>query len=137
MLDQAATYLVTLPNFVAYFAASLALTALFLLVYTGVTPYREWELIRQGNDAAAISLAGAALGFVLPLASVIMNSLNLLDMVVWSIVAMIVQLGTFFVARLIKPQLVRDIAAGRTAPAISLAGMSLVVGVLNAACMTS
>jgi putative membrane protein len=136
MLDQATIYLVTLPNFIAYFAASLALTTLVLLIYTWVTPYREWELIRQGNDAAAISLSGAALGFVLPLASVIMNSLDLLDMVVWSAVAMLVQLGTFFVARLIKPQLTRDIAAGRTAPAVSLAGMSVVVGVLNAACMT-
>lgn len=136
MLDQATTYLVTLPNFIAYFAASLALTTLFLLIYTAVTPYREWELIRQGNDAAAISLSGAALGFVLPLASVIVNSLNLLDMVVWSVVAMLVQLGTFFIARLIKPQLTQDIAAGRTAPAVSLAGMSVVVGVLNAACMT-
>lgn len=135
MLDQATTYLVTLPNFIAYFAASLALTTLFLLIYTAVTPYREWELIRQGNDAAAISLSGAALGFVLPLASVIVNSLNLLDMVVWSVVAMLVQLGTFFIARLIKPQLTQDIAAGRTAPAVSLAGMSVVVGVLNAACM--
>lgn len=129
-------YLVTVPNFLAYFGASLALTALFLIVYTAITPYREWALIRAGNDAAAISLAGAGLGFVLPLASTIVNSLNLLDMVVWGAIALVIQLATYLAARLLKPKLAEDIAAGRTAPAVSLAAMSLGVGVLNTACLT-
>lgn len=136
MFDRAPAYLVTLPNFLVYFVASLALTALFLLIYTRVTPYREFALIRAGNNAAAISLCGAGLGFILPLASTIANSVNWFDMVVWGAVAMLVQLGTYMLARLIKPQLNQDIAAGRTAPAVSLAGMSIGVGILNAACLT-
>lgn len=136
MFDRAPAYLVTLPNFLIYFAASVALTAIFLLVYMRVTPYREWELIRAGNNAAAISLSGAGLGFVLPLASTITHSVNWLDMVVWGVVAMIVQLGVFLLARVLKPQLNADIAAGRTAPAVSLAAMSVGVGILNAACLT-
>ena len=136
MFDRAPAYLVTLPNFLIYFAVSLALTAIFLLVYTRVTPYREWELIRAGNNAAAISLSGAGLGFVLPLASTITHSVSWLDMLVWGVVAMIVQLGVFLAARLLKPQLNADIAAGRTAPAVSLAAMSVGVGILNAACLT-
>ena len=136
MLDHAAIYLTTLPNFLAYFAASLALTVIFILVYTWVTPYREFALIRAGNNAAAISLSGATLGFVLPLASTIVNSINWLDMAVWGVVALLVQLGVYVVARLIKPQLNVDIAAGRTASAVSLAAMSVCVGILNAACMT-
>jgi len=136
MFDRAPAYLATLPNFLIYFVASLALTAIFLLVYTRVTPYREWELIRAGNNAAAISLSGAGLGFVLPLASTIVNSVSWLDMVVWGVVALIIQLGVFLVARLLKPQLSADIAGGRTAPAVSLAAMSVGVGILNAACLT-
>jgi putative membrane protein len=136
MFDRAPAYLVTLPNFLVYFVASLALTALFLLIYTRVTPYREFALIRAGNNAAAISLCGAGLGFILPLASTIANSVNWFDMVVWGAVAMLVQLGTYMLARLIKPQLNQDIAAGRTAAAVSLAGMSIGVGILNAACLT-
>ena len=136
MFDRAPAYLVTLPNFLIYFVASIALTAIFLLVYMRVTPYREWELIRAGNNAAAISLSGAGLGFVLPLASTITHSVNWLDMVVWGVVAMIVQLGVFLLARVLKPQLNADIAAGRTAPAVSLAAMSVGVGILNAACLT-
>jgi putative membrane protein len=136
MFDRAPTYLVTLPNFLAYFVASLALTALFLLIYTRVTPYREWALIRAGNNAAAVSLSGAALGFILPLASTIANSVSWLDMVVWGIVAMVVQLATYMLALLLKPELNQAIAAGTTAPAISLAAMSVGVGILNAACLS-
>jgi putative membrane protein len=136
MFDRAPVYLVTLPNFLLYFIVSLALTVIFLLIYTRVTPYREWELIRAGNNAAAISLSGAGLGFVLPLASTIINSVSWLDMVVWGVVALIIQVGVFLVARILKPQINADIAAGRTAPAVSLAAMSVGVGILNAACLT-
>lgn len=136
MFDRAPVYLETLPNFLLYFVASLALTIVFLLIYTRVTPYREFALIRAGNDAAAISLCGAGLGFILPLASTIVHSVSWLDMLVWGAVAMAVQLATYLLARLIKPQLNQDIAAGRTAPAVSLAGMSVGVGVLNAACLS-
>lgn len=136
MFERAPTYLATLPNFLLYFAASLALTAAFLLIYTRVTPYREWALIRAGNNAAAVSLSGAGLGFVLPLASTIAHSVSWLDMVVWGVVAMVVQLATYLLARVLKPELNAAIAEGRTAPAISLAAMSVGVGILNAACLS-
>ena len=57
------TSIVNLPNFVAYFGASVLLLAAFLALYTLITPIREWQLIRQGNVAAAVSLVGAMIGF--------------------------------------------------------------------------
>jgi putative membrane protein len=136
MLADASVYLTTLPNFLAYFAVSLGLSALFLVLYTWVTPHREWALIRAGNVAAATSLSGAGLGFLLPLASTIAHSQNWLDMVVWGLVAVIVQLLTFLAVRLLQPALSQDIAAGKMAPALTLASISLGVGILNAACLT-
>jgi putative membrane protein len=53
--------LTTLPAFLAYFAVAMGLLVLFLLVYLNVTPYHEVALIRAGNAAAAVSLAGALL----------------------------------------------------------------------------
>jgi putative membrane protein len=129
-------YLTTLPNFLLYFVVSIVLTAIYLRIYMWVTPYDELGLIRAGNTAAAISLSGAGLGFVIPLASVIAHSFSIVDMLVWGVVAMIIQLLTFLAARWLKPQLVADINAGKPASATSLAGMSTGVGILNAACMT-
>ena len=54
-----ANSLVTFPNFIAYFAGGSLLAAIFVLLYTNLTPHREIALIRGGNSAAAIALAGA------------------------------------------------------------------------------
>jgi putative membrane protein len=129
-------FLGSLPNFLAYFGIALTLLALFLLVYVTATPYKELTLIRSGNTAAAISLAGTMLGFALPIANVIAHSDTLLDLVMWGLVAGVVQLLAYFVARLALPHLTEDIPAGRVAPATFLATLSLTVGIINAACMT-
>ena len=131
-----AHFLGSLPNFLAYFGIALTLLALFLLVYVTATPYKELTLIRNGNTAAAISLAGTMLGFALPIANVIAHSDTLLDLVMWGLVAGVVQLLAYFVARLALPHLTEDIPAGRIAPATFLATLSLTVGIINAACMT-
>ncbi len=133
MLTQS---LAGLPSFLAYFATAIGLLALFLLAYLFVTPYREIALIRAGNAAAAASLSGVILGFVLPLASAIAHSVGLLDMTVWGLVALVVQLLVYLAARLLLPDLVRDIPAGRIASGVLLGALSLAVGILNAACMT-
>ena len=116
MLTQS---LAGLPSFLAYFATAIGLLALFLLAYLFVTPYREIALIRAGNAAAAASL-----------------SVGLLDMTVWGLVALVVQLLVYLAARLLLPDLVRDIPAGRIASGLLLGALSLAVGILNAACMT-
>ena len=58
-------------DFLVYLGVSLAYLALFVALYIRVTPYREMQLIREGNMAASFSLSGAILGFIVPLASAI------------------------------------------------------------------
>jgi putative membrane protein len=126
----------TLPNFVVYFVLGGVLTALFALLYANLTPQRDdLALIRAGNSAAAIALVGALLGFVVPLASVIAHSAALVDVVAWGAVALIVQLAGFLVARMMLPHLPQAIAEGNIADAVLLAGVSLALGILTAACV--
>lgn len=128
--------LATLPNFILYFTSSVLLSLLFLAIYIKLTPYNEFSLIKQGVIAPAISLSGAMLGFVIALASVIKNSLDFLDMAVWGFIAMIVQLIAFVIVRLLFKTLTEGINNNNIAKAIFLAMMSLLFGLLNAACMT-
>lgn len=128
--------LYTLPNFILYFVASALLSLLFLGIYTKITPYNEFELIKQGIIAPAISLSGAMLGFVIALASVIKNSLDFVDMAVWGLIAMVVQLLAFGIVRVLFKTLTDGIVNNNIAKAVFLAMMSVVFGVLNAACMT-
>lgn len=125
-----------LLSFATYFATALVLLFAFQWIYTRVTPFDEVALIKANKAAASITYGGALIGFVLPLASVIAHSVSLQDMVVWSIIAGVVQLLAFFVVRLFYPGLSASIAENQIAPALKLAFVSVAVGILNAACMT-
>ena len=125
-----------LPAFMLYFAASLALLGLFVAIYIRITPYRELVLIREGNSAAAASLTGAMLGFVIPLARSVTQSANLADMALWGLIALVVQLLVYFACTRLMPGLASDIPAGKAAPGLFLGAVSVATGILNAACMT-
>ena len=122
-------------NFLIFFVVALALTALYMFIYLAVTPYREIQLIREGNSSAAASLSGPLLGFVVPLASAISQSIAFLDMLLWGVIALVVQLLVFVAARVVLPKLAQDIPHGNTAQGIFLGALHLGVGILNAACM--
>ena len=105
-------------------------------IYLWVTPYEEIRLVRANNTAAAVTLSGAVLGFAMPIANVIAHSDTLYDLAVWGVIAGLVQLAAWIVARVALPTLKEDIAANRVAPAVMVAALSLTVGLINAACMT-
>jgi putative membrane protein len=131
-----AHFLATLPNFLSYFGAATVVLTAFITIYLFITPYDEIKLIRENNVAAAVSLSGAVLGFAMPIANVIAHSDTLLDLAVWSLIAGLVQLAAWGVARVALPTLKEDIAANRVAPALFVATLSLTIGLINAACMT-
>ena len=124
------------PAFVAYFCLAVALVIVFLLIYTRITPMNEFELIRKNVPGAAIALGLSLLGFALPLASAIAHTADLVDCAIWGVIALIVQLITFYAVRIPVPDLSGRIAAGELAPAIWLGLASLTAGLLSAASMT-
>ncbi|MCE1182621.1 MAG: DUF350 domain-containing protein [Rhodocyclales bacterium] len=124
-----------LPVFASYFATALGLLALFLVLYVFVTPYSEVQLIREGNVAAAVSLAGAMVGYALPIAVSVVVSHSLAIMAGWGVVACIVQLLAYVIARLALPQINQAITQGSVAAGVFLASLSLAVGILNAGCI--
>jgi putative membrane protein len=123
-------------DFLLYVALSTVLLALFIAVYVRVTPYREFSLIREGNMAAAFSLSGSILGFIIPLSAAVRHSVNLVDMAIWGLVALIVQIAAFVVVKMMIPSITQDIPAGKGAQGFFLGSLSLGVGLLNAACMS-
>ena len=124
--------------FLIAFAAAGAFTLAFKLIYQWVTPYHENSLIRQGNPAAAIALGGALIGYVLPLASALSQTVSLAEFAAWAVLAGVIQIVAFIItSRLAFRNLVVRIEAGEIAAAVYLASISICVGLLNAACMTA
>jgi putative membrane protein len=133
--DDLAFYLAGAPAFALYFGAGLFMLVLFGLIYTALTPHKEWQLIRTNVPAAALAFGGSLLGFVLPLASAMRESVSLLDFLLWGLVALIAQLLTFALLRALIPGLGQRIGDNEMASGILVALSSVSVGVLNAAAM--
>lgn len=125
-----------LGSFLIYFVSALVAQAVFVALYIAVTPYHEPTLIRKGNVAAAISLGGAVLGFTLPLASAVINSVSPADMIVWSVVALVVQLAVFRLAELVLNGIGSHIEEGNVAAGVTMAIAALAIGIINAASMS-
>ncbi|MBN8461606.1 MAG: DUF350 domain-containing protein [Dechloromonas sp.] len=129
------TVINSLPAFASFFVTAVILMLAFLAIYVRITPYSELELIRAGNEAAAISLGGAVIGFALPIAVSVAVSHNLYAMIGWGVVASVVQLLAFIAARLALPRLNESIPQGKLASGIFLASLAIGVGILNAGCI--
>ncbi len=129
MLDD----LSTLPNFMVYLGLGIALLIAFVAVYVKITPQHELPLIQQGNVSAGVVFSGTLLGFAIPLASAIAHSVNLIDLLLWGVIACLVQ----GLASLLLRTLIRDlrghIEADRVSVAITMASLKIAMGLLNAA----
>ncbi len=129
-------YFKGLIDFGRYFIAALLYLIVFCAIYCKVTPYDELKLVREGKVAPAISFGGAFIGFVLPLHSAITHSVGFFDMLLWALVAMLVQILVFSVVRIFFRDLVKQIEENQTAAATLLAFLAIAIGLLNAASMT-
>ncbi len=124
-----------LPVLLAHFAVTLALLGVGVACYTALTPFHEQELVRSGNTAAGIVLGGNFVALAIPLAATLATSLVVLDIVVWGLVALVVQLVAFVAAARLIPGLRGMIETGNTAAACMLVGIQVAVALLNAGAM--
>ena len=122
--------------FLLYFGVSVVLLLAFLAAYTLLTHIHEWRLIRSGNVAVSVALGGAMIGFALPLASAITHSQSITDMIITAAIALVVQLACFAAMRLLRRDASDALAHGDMAEGVFLASTSVVLGIINAACLS-
>ena len=93
-------------------------------------------LLNKNVPGAAVSLGLSMLGFALPVASAVAHASNVVDCIIWSVIALCVQVIAYYVARIPVPNLSQRIAAGDLGPAMWLGLASVTAGLLSAASMT-
>lgn len=125
-----------LPAFLLYFCVSLVAVVAYLLIYTWITHHDEYELIRRNVPGAAVALGLSLVGFSLPVASAVAHAADVVDCIVWSIIALCVQIVAYYIARIPVSDLSKRIEDGEMAAAIWLGLASVTAGVLSAASMT-
>ncbi len=122
-----------LPFLLLHSSVTFLIMGAGLFIYVRITPFDEISLIKNRNNAAAITLGGAIVGFAIPLAASLKTSLNLWDIVIWGLVTLVLILISYRVIDYLVRDLARRVEANEIGPAILLAAIKLAVGLIAAA----
>ena len=124
------------PFLLTHFGVTVLMLVVGVFVYMWMTPHDERALIRDGNTAAAVSLAGAVVGLAIPLAVCMANSASVWDIVLWGVVTLVIQMATFRIIDLWLRDLSKRIEAGEIGTAVLLVSVKLAVALINAAAIS-
>ncbi len=124
-----------LPVLLAQFATALVLLGLGCLCYMRLTPFNEFALIRQGNVAAGVVAMGSLIALSLPIAATLASSHVVLDIILWGLVALIIQLLAFVLATRLMRDLPAMVESGNVAAGLLVIGIQIAIAIINAGAM--
>ena len=133
MIPEVQAFATGFPVTLLHAGVTLAMLVLGAVVYSLLTPYKEVQLIREGNSAAAISLGGVVIGLAAPLAVSLSASPSVLEIVIWGVASTAVQLLVFRITDLFLAGLPARIEEGETAAAALLTAARLASALILAA----
>lgn len=119
--------------------AGVAILILFLAaaLYILLTPHKEVALIRDGNAAAAVSLGGVLVGLAAPLALSLNSSTSVIEIAIWGVSTVMVQLLVFRLVDILLRGLPQRIQEGEVAAAALLVGAKLSTAVILSAAVAT
>lgn len=121
------------PDFLLMTGTAGILLLVASTIYILLTPWKELALVRGGNGAAGLALAGAISGLAIPIASCLASSLTLLDLLLWGTVALLLQLLTYRIIDMVLRDIPNRIQNDEAGAAIVLIAAKISVAMLLAA----
>lgn len=112
-------------NFLISTVAAAILLILSCIIYVLLTPMKEMQLLRDGNASAGLGLAGVIIGLAIPISSALATSLSLFDLLIWGVVALLIQLLAFRVVDLLLKDLPKRIENDEAGAAIVLIAVKI------------
>ena len=131
-----------LPEYFMFLGAGLTIWLAALVIYERITPIRELDEIRKGNVAVAINFLAVAVALALPIQSVGHSTFNPGEMLLWGSIGAVCQITLHLIIRFFWKQTYARMAGGADtrpciASALLLSSVSLVLGMMNAATLSS
>lgn len=123
------------PQFLLQAGVTLGLLITGCIVHVLLTPMKEMKLIRQGNVSAGISVAAVIVGLAIPMSACLETAASVYDILIWGVVAILLQLLAFRVADLVLHDLPKRIERDETGAALVLAGVKIAAAMVMAAAL--
>ncbi|MAN44716.1 MAG: DUF350 domain-containing protein [Alphaproteobacteria bacterium] len=121
------------PRFLLWTGAAGIMLVIASTIYVLLTPWKELALVKQGNSAAGLALAGAIAGLAIPIASCLASSVTLIDLAIWGIVSLLIQLIVYRLVDVILTDIPKRIEQEEAGAAIVLIAAKLSSALILAA----
>lgn len=125
------------PLTLLHAGVTLVILILGAAVYAMLTPHKEVALIRDGNAAAAVSLGGVMVGLAIPLAVSLRASTSVLEIFLWGVATVAVQLMVFRLVDMVLRGLPQRIQDGEMSAAALLAAAKVATALVLAAAVSA
>ena len=122
-----------LPFLISHLFITVCLLFIGITSYIFLTPIKELKLIKDGNISASISFSGALLGIGIPLASSLSVSNSILEIIIWGLTAIVLQLLCFKVTDTFLKDLSKRIEDDQLATSVLLFSIKISVSLINSA----
>lgn len=118
-----------------YFAVAIVTVIVGLVIFEWMTrQYKDWEEIKAGNQAVALSITGKIIGICIILAFAIYHSIEIVETLIWGAFGVLLQLIAYLLFELftrkfsVEEQLKNNnIAVGIISMGVSI-GLAFVIG---------
>lgn len=123
------------PQFLLHGGVTLVLLLAGCVVHVLLTPMKEMRLIRGGNVSAGISVGAVIVGLAVPMSACLATAATVYDILIWGVVAILLQLLAFRVADLLLHDLPKRIERDEIGAALVLAGVKIAAAMVMAAAL--
>ena len=123
------------PEFMLHGGVTLSLLIAGCVIHVLLTPMKELKLIRDGNVSAGISLGAVIVGLAVPMAACLVTAVSVYDILIWGVVATLLQLLAFRAADLVLRDLPRRIERDEVGAALVLAAVKLAAAMVMASAL--
>jgi len=132
-------------NLLMYMGIAIPLLWAGVYIFRYTTPYDEFEIMAGGGEvsdtkhvdaamAVAYDMGGKVLGVAIVLSSAIFHAANPLELGVWGMIGIVLEVLVFCLFRLIAPiKVIEEIPKGNISVGIFSASMSISSGLIMAA----
>lgn len=133
---EAQAFMTGFPTLVLHASVTVVLLGVGALIYSLLTPWKEVQLIRQGNTAAAVAFGGVLIGLATPLSVSLSVSASAGEILVWGVATLVMQLLAFRLVDVVLTGLPQRIEKNEMSAAIVLVAAKLATALIVAAALT-
>ncbi|KHE72209.1 DUF350 domain-containing protein [Halobacillus sp. BBL2006] len=112
-----------------YFVIAIAVVVIGLLIFEWITrQYKDWDEVKRGNQAVAMSISGKIIGICIILSFAIYHSFTVWDTLIWGAYGVVLQMIAYILFELFTRKFSVETKLKENNTAVGIISMGVSIG---------